>query len=490
MDFIIEKLGLALAGDNTDLSFVDESEPKSDNSEGEESEDESKESEDNSEEESKSESDEDSSEESKESEEESKSESDEDSSEDETEDESKGESEEDSSEDETEGESEEDSSEEDSSEGDCDETEDSGDESEDESEGEGSELDLDKLLEELESEDKGGLLSSNEALSQGFKDQNTTTLMEQDWRPWSTTGDRVEVVPSYGKDTKRIERVEKALKPVVAAIKASFRNRFLQSRQPVIRHGVRRGEELSERVLVDTFIEVKSGKAPSRPWQRVEPANAESLAIAVVGDQSGSMSGKLARHAALGMLAIASAFDSLGSPILCVGVESFYCPNGYESRPAEVISQEGNWSELHSSFHRTGSVRYNIFKGWDERLRGCSGRFLNYDTSGSTPLEDGIQFALSELTKRKERHRIVLVITDGMPDNPKVVRRQIRLAKEAGVHVVGVGIGDGLWQVVELFPDHVMAYNLEELPKVLLKTVEGLVFPSQSKKAKISCGVK
>ena len=130
-------------------------------------------------------------------------------------------------------------------------------------------------------------------------------------------------------------------------------------------------------------------------------------------------------------------------------------------------------------YHRTGSIDIDIFKGWDEPVRNCLGRFTKVKATGGTPMSDGIQFALQALSARKERHRILLVITDGDPDygHAPVIRRQQRLAREAGIALVGVGIDYGCQSVASLYERHVLVGDVSKLPEQLLKTINDLVFP-------------
>ena len=91
-------------------------------------------------------------------------------------------------------------------------------------------------------------------------------------------------------------------------------------------------------------------------------------------------------------------------------------------------------------------------------------------------MADGIQFGLDALNTRREAYRVLFVITDGCPDggHEPVIRRQIRLAKEAGIHVIGVGIGYGAEYVKDLFPDYVWGES-HELPKQLVAKLNKLL---------------
>jgi len=300
------------------------------------------------------------------------------------------------------------------------------------------------------------------------------------WRPYDPEADRV--VKPRG-NTAQAEALRKRARTLTAALRASFRRKFLQYRDPKVTHGVKRGKDLSERRLVESFVEIKSGINPTRPDYRIEAQRDVSLAVAVVGDESGSMYGQELIAASTAMIAIAEAFDSLGSPVMCCGPRdggSGINWSGHHDRAGDRYDRDrlGVTQADTAQYHREWPIVMDLFKDWDEPFRSCKRRFAAYSATGSTPLSDGIQYALDSISDRPERHRIVLVLTDGEPNNPWVVRRQIRLAKEAGVTVIGVGISDGCHRVPGLFPDHhVKVSDLSELPKRMIAAVEEIVFP-------------
>ena len=138
------------------------------------------------------------------------------------------------------------------------------------------------------------------------------------------------------------------------------------------------------------------------------------------------------------------------------------------------------------TFHRSESVNIDLFKNWDERFAQCRDRFSTVSATGGTPLCDGIQYAMQELSDRTEVHRVIIVLTDGAANSPKVVNRQIRLAKEAGITVIGVGIGSYCGIVETQFPaNHIQIPDVKELPKKLLGMLESIMFPKRAKRAKM-----
>lgn len=333
-------------------------------------------------------------------------------------------------------------------------------------------------------DDETGLLDNNDALGEAIdakaeEEEENCEENEQVWRPYDPSLDIVRVVD--GGNVKKARRLRKKVKKEISYLRTKLRSKFLQARAPRTVHGVRKGRDLSERRLVSSVVELRSGRRPTRPdWDRHQGDDV-TLAAAVVLDQSGSMGVKLAAKAAAAALAIATPLDELGSPCLVVGPRSggAYSTGGRDLDPrgANCFGANGR-----PRFHRTSGITIDIFKDWEEPMTRALPRFSEVTSTGYTPLSDGIQYAMQHINDRPERHRVILVVTDGQPDCPDVVRRQIRLAAEAGVHVVGVGISSGCWAVTRLFPTHVAVNNLNELPREMMKVLTSIVFPKRGKR--------
>ena len=319
------------------------------------------------------------------------------------------------------------------------------------------------------------------------RDEDDVRPGEQVWRPYNPEADLI-VKPKGDRESAEILRKEAKL--LTAALRTQFRRRFLAAKNPREQHGVRRGKDLSERRLVESFVEIKSGIRPSRPDYKIESQKDVSLCLGVVIDQSGSMHGAEQHAAAVSALALAESFDSLNAPVMVCGPRN----SGRDIRRVDT----GYYTDIDNDDSHTGTVnvasgpqchRYNataidLFMDWDESFKQVKHRFAQVRATGSTPLSDGIQFAMQELSNRPERHRIIVVLTDGCPDNHAVVTRQIRLAREAGITVIGVGISGAEYYVPALFVDHHIVVNdLTELPKAMMAVVGAIVFPRSAKKA-------
>jgi len=324
------------------------------------------------------------------------------------------------------------------------------------------------LLSAMEKGLDTGLISNNEALSNALKTEGRKDILKNEipWRPLNPDLDKVSSPPNA--DQAAATALLQSVKTEVAFLANQLRSKYLSARADKVTHGVKHGRDLSERRLVETVIEIRSGRPPTRPdWIRT-PRDACTLAVGIVLDESGSMD-TLRTLVARAALAIAAPLDSLGSPCLVVG-------------PRDGTKGSGSWPDLGSggqaAFHRVNGIVIDIFKHWDEPLNMCLRRFPNVKAFGGTPLEDGIQYAMQELSKRPERHRVILVLTDGAPNCPKVCTRQIRLAAEARIDIIGVALDeDSADLVAALFPKHVKTGSISQLPNKLLAVLDGIIFP-------------
>ena len=99
-----------------------------------------------------------------------------------------------------------------------------------------------------------------------------------------------------------------------------------------------------------------------------------------------------------------------------------------------------------------GHARESIIplKTFEERAARVAGRF-RLTTCGATPLAGALWRAGYALIQRPESRRLVLVVTDGKPDNAKGVQRILQRCRASGIEVIGLGIGQALANVQEVF---------------------------------------
>ena len=340
-----------------------------------------------------------------------------------------------------------------------------------------------EILDEIEDGADTGLTDNNSALTDAMgkeedKAEAKCEYGETPYRPYSTTNDSVSFVePTYkGKeeDYSRASRLLDSVKTECSYLRARLRNIVRALEQTTVIHGVRRGRGLSERMLVDSKVALMGGRVPNRAYYDEDTQVDTSLAAVVVMDESSSMSGGLLQSATKAFLAITEPLDALGCPTMAIG---FRNGNG---------GYDGSTYADGRFYHRKGAVHIDVFKTFTERFQAVKWRFANTRAIGSTPMADGVQFALEALSDRPEGHRVVFVCTDGQPDpgHAEVIRHQIRVAQESGILVIGVGIGRGAQYVTSTFPHHVYAPNVSELPKMLVAELNKMMDPRAARRGR------
>ena len=108
--------------------------------------------------------------------------------------------------------------------------------------------------------------------------------------------------------------------------------------------------------------------------------------------------------------------------------------------------------------------------------------------SGSEDNDDGwaVTKTAERLRSRKEKEKLLLVISDGEPDNspahngPQYELRVVveKIIKEGEIKIVGLGLGRaGVSAVQQFYPKHLLANNAEEMIEkigtLLLEVIKG-----------------
>lgn len=160
---------------------------------------------------------------------------------------------------------------------------------------------------------------------------------------------------------------------------------------------------------------------PSRIWQgrlggaifvREDEGIDINAAVSIVIDRSGSMS-QMIGQAAQAAVATMLAFDVPG---LKTQVSVF-------------------------PWYSDGDEGVAVVKRWEESSKHLASRIACLTTDGGTPMAEAILFAAADVVRREETLKIVLVVTDGDPNDRAATRHVIERARADGITVVGLGIG-------------------------------------------------
>ena len=318
----------------------------------------------------------------------------------------------------------------------------------------------------LDGNENDGVMTNQSALDEALAEAHQKFMKDQKrgervWNPYNPMLDEARIVRT--KDTaEELKEANKMLSEVRSSVtytRTRLRNIVKAQEMTDTTHGVRRGRKMSQRMMVDTAVDLRSGRMPSRAYQTTDAQIDTSFDMSICLDQSSSMK-KMKRKVAQCMMILADSVEGVGGHTFAFGFRNGSYTDEYPR----------NWDD---TYHRVHGIRYDVFKTWDENFVNTKARFAHTTAEGSTPMSDGVEFGLHTLQGRPAAQRILAVITDGAPDSPhaQVIQRQIRLANEAGIRIIGIGIGPGARYVSGLFGpgNSVWAATVQEMPRELLK---------------------
>lgn len=87
-----------------------------------------------------------------------------------------------------------------------------------------------------------------------------------------------------------------------------------------------------------------------------------------------------------------------------------------------------------------GESGVSVIKDWNDSPKVLSARAASIGTDGYTPMAEAILFAGSEIIRRPKAMKIIIVVTDGEPDDLEATRHVIERCRLSGVVVCALGI--------------------------------------------------
>lgn len=154
----------------------------------------------------------------------------------------------------------------------------------------------------------------------------------------------------------------------------------------------------------------KRKKVEDIDWESLVAPAPVTMDVALVIDCSGSMWGREisdAKKAAVRFL------DDIG-PSAHVGLVSFGNPNAH------------------------------IQMGLTQDFKKLRRAIESLDAKGGTPMAEAIALTRDQVLVNNENENVLVLLTDGMPNNSNNTRREAELAKQQGIQMITIGVGNGV----------------------------------------------
>jgi len=364
-------------------------------------------------------------------------------------------------EDSNDGSDEEDSDEESSNGDDGSDSDEGGSDDEDSDEG-GSSFNIESAIDES---------GADTGLSDSMADEVVHSLKSAEYVIFTDEGDLVEPLPElhWGSE-EEANAFENTVSHMTAPIQKDIERAIVAKSQSTWQNGKRsgrlNGSNLSRLAVGDDRI-----------FRRREVNNSKDVAVSLVVDCSGSMCGDKMLLASQAAMTLSSVLDRLnitheliGFTTKLMGVDNF--------AKISKVAREHN-----IKFARMNNLYMPIFKQYSESMsmqvkqKLCQlkyGSFMEANVDG-----ESVMIAAKRLMVQREKGKIMIVLSDGMPACPGNgdldlhLKQSVKEIESWGVNVVGIGINST--SVQNFYPKNIFVDDVDDLPAVVGKQLKGML---------------
>lgn len=213
----------------------------------------------------------------------------------------------------------------------------------------------------------------------------------------------------------------------------------------------------------------------------------KDVAITLLIDCSGSMTGRPLRTACASAYIFSKALSKVGINHEVVGFTTKYLPGDFRKVAHDAM---GKVSEGNLRYSRFEAIHMPIFKEFGKRFDTNTAKILGAVgvSSGGGVLEcannvdgESLRLAAQRLLKQPESRKIIFVFSDGEPAfhtavwgmPEKDLHNAVSEVSKAGVELLGIGIESN--SVSRYYPNWVVTNDIKELPTVLIRELKSFL---------------
>lgn len=220
-----------------------------------------------------------------------------------------------------------------------------------------------------------------------------------------------------------------------------------------------------------------------RVMRKREEMKTRDVAVTLLIDQSGSMSGQKIKVASEAAWALAQTMNKLNLPVEVIGFTtcsltgSFAREIGKELEHDMRNDEHGAYSPR-GTWHRFEPIHTLVYKDFNEGFGIQQKARLTDLHLGNQPMRNNVDgesllYAAERLRKRPEPGKVMIVLSDGEPaagGNMQRMRDHLKKVvkdlNSEGINTVGIGIDTDC--VKRFYPKHVVLSDVSQLPKEVM----------------------
>jgi cobaltochelatase CobT len=322
----------------------------------------------------------------------------------------------------------------------------------------------------IEEIDKNSANSYDSALSRKMGEQVAMAAKGSDYLVYTQDSDRVEKL-KVGSEFRpsMVKEMTDKVDAMVGPMSKDLERAMIARSKSVWEGGLRRGKLNSSSLA-------RLATRDDRVFRTKHESTTNDVAVSLVVDASGSMYGSKIHTAALSAYALSSVLDRLKitNEVICFTT----CGQPDASKIKEQESKYG------VRYSRTEALYMPILKGYQERVATETKQrfawlpkasFLANNVDGEC-----VEIAFRRLMQRKEKGKIMIVLSDGSPsahgDSSRLSRHlkdTVTKIEATGTKVIGIGIQSDA--VKRYYKKTIIVNEVEELPKGVIRELRAML---------------
>lgn len=330
-----------------------------------------------------------------------------------------------------------------------------------------SNLDPVSALDEI---DKNKANNFDSALSRKMGEQAALAAKGARYLVYSQDSDKIEMLP-VGSDFRpeMVKRMTEKVDSMVGPMAKDLERAMIARSKAVWEGGLRKGK-----LNASALSRLRTGD--DRVFRQRHESTTNDVAVSLVVDASGSMYGSKIHTAAMSAYALSSVLDRLK-----IAHEVICFTTGGTPDEHKIREQEKKYGVEYSRYE---SLYMPVVKGFQERIMTETKKRFAWLPNASFLANnvDGecVDIAFNRLRQRKEKGKIMIVLSDGCPCargsssiQSRHLKETVKKIEKSGTKVIGIGIQSDA--VRTYYSKNIVVQNVEELPKGVIRELRTML---------------